>query len=491
MRRPKFAALWRRRPRALTLFVLFLVAASIALANLTYEICPARDSGGKVVNCIMTMPFGWPLTWRRCIVFVSPGPAYRLGWQYSSTRLAGNLPMWLVMLVGPAWGCEWLLRRYRPRLRCSLRTLLAAVALAGALCAWIVKARDRANLQDAVLAATKTGNVELVVERWGPKWLDLVGAERYRRQVVGARFGEYGVTLEVEELEEILQRLSRLSGFRYLLLEIDFLSPGMVRALNDMRELRMLSIEQERGYGRDDPSDIRIADECLAAIGNMRQLELLELRQMTIHRESLARLTGLDHLLSLSLIECSNIDGPDQEATPQLLSRLPPLPAVEALDLEWSSVSDDDLRRLVGLPRLKSLNLALTRVTGKGLPDLARLDSLEELRLDDGFAEETFSATELKPLLALERLRKLNMKCWQEESDPDGFHAALEALEASHPGIVIDGRYDKIGERVKSRLRWENERVPEAYRDLMLSPAARYPGVTSDVITSMSVSFQW
>ena len=55
MRRPKLAALWRYRPRALTLALLLVIATLIALANLVSEVGPYLGAERGTA--------GWPLVW--------------------------------------------------------------------------------------------------------------------------------------------------------------------------------------------------------------------------------------------------------------------------------------------------------------------------------------------------------------------------------------------------------------------------------------------
>lgn len=66
--------------------------------------------------------------------------------------------------------------------------MLAMVATFAALCAWCVALRERANLQDPIIveAESMCDRPQLHFKRWGPRWLDLVGAERYRRCIVGS-----------------------------------------------------------------------------------------------------------------------------------------------------------------------------------------------------------------------------------------------------------------------------------------------------------------
>lgn len=142
-------AFTRHRPRLLTLALLALIAALLTLSNLSAEqSLPQHDwmaFGHK--------SYGWPLIWHRYVICYPSSSPRTEGWYISRSRLAANVAIWLVTLVVPASTCEWLLRRYLPRLRWRLRTMLAAMGVIALGFAWFVQARDRANNEDALIAA--------------------------------------------------------------------------------------------------------------------------------------------------------------------------------------------------------------------------------------------------------------------------------------------------------------------------------------------------
>lgn len=157
-----FRAFSRYRPRLLTLALLALIAALITLSNLSPEqSLPQRDwtdFGHK--------SYGWPLIWHRYVLCDRSRDT--VGWYVSYRRLAANLTIWLVILVVPLAMCEWLLRRYPPRWRWSLRAMLAVISLIALGCEWFVHARNRANEEDALIATIRGERGEVWMERWGP-----------------------------------------------------------------------------------------------------------------------------------------------------------------------------------------------------------------------------------------------------------------------------------------------------------------------------------
>lgn len=413
------------RPRVVTLLVLGAVTAVIVLANLSDDI---RRRGGNTdltfiftddlpealaklpfdaraapdregVSGCWTMSYGWPFLWRQFIFVLTPGPSGGIGWQHSAGRLAANIAIWLVILSAAGGACEWLLRRYRPRLRWSLRIMLVAVGLAAALCGWFAVARERANVQDPLIAS----HGYLWLEQWGPGWLRLVGADRYCRRIVGA-----SLTVAAPDdrhdgkVEEFLKRLPRLRNLRYLFVGVEHLTPRMdeafTRALRDAPQLRVLSIEGSPSVDHTDEE--RVSRGCLAAIGQLTELEHLSLERVRLDGDDLACLAGLTKLKTLRL---DNVQPYPRSQEAHLLRALPELPRLQTLDLESSDVRDGDIRFLSVLRRLKSLNLRYSKVTSAGLAQLASLASLEKLRFNGDIV----------------------------------MGAGLESLRRSNPGIVI------------------------------------------------------
>ncbi|HVX12696.1 MAG TPA: hypothetical protein VHC22_16060 [Pirellulales bacterium] len=129
MIRPNLHAVWRYRPRILTLIVFFVAAATIVLANLSYDEASVATEQGWVPT-ISYRSYGWPIIWHRVVlsfVFAGMGGYYSgVGWYYSAPRLVANLLVWLMLLTASSGACEWLLRRYRPRLRWNMSSTVAA-----------------------------------------------------------------------------------------------------------------------------------------------------------------------------------------------------------------------------------------------------------------------------------------------------------------------------------------------------------------------------
>ena len=464
----------RYRPRALTLVVLAVVATLFVLANLSFEVRGYRGervdlrSAWPSLEEPRTLSHGWPLVWHRYDVGFSWGSYYCIvGWRWNASYLAADLALWLAMLAAPAGICEWLLRRYRPRLRWSLRTMLLATSLLAALFTWLAAARNRVHLQDELFA--KIGSNGVWIERRGPRWLDVIGADNYRRRIVGVDVGltrqddpDYDQSQKYQRSKQedlkLLKRLARLPDLQYLIVQVDCFTPAMAAELSRFSKLRVLSLSLERLT--DDTGDAlaALADarelrsveiavpewdehiearsrDCMAGIGQVAQLEQLELFYPMIDDRNLDCLAGLKNLNQLGLQASAPAHGLTDLKFP-LLSRLPPLPRLEAIRFEGELLDGRDLACLARLPRLKSLALYFTQVNDADMAQLASLAALEELEIEDLNDSIIVSQSGLESLRAIKRLKTLRIP--DGEGEGDGCLRALEALRRSKPGMVIE-----------------------------------------------------
>ncbi|HVX14236.1 MAG TPA: hypothetical protein VHC22_23825 [Pirellulales bacterium] len=447
---PKLQSRGRYRPRILTLVTIAVGGTPLVLANLSSDI-EGGDPLSKAVH-------GWPFVWHWHNLAFRLSPPFRVpgiySWDFSPGWLLANLAIWLLLLVAPAAACEWALRRYRPGPRWSLRTMLIAISLASAGCGWYATARNRVALQDQLIEADRNGSVKIWLQRSGPKWLAVIGAERWWSYILAAEVW----AAESDQPEEVEARLKLLAGLpklRYLSLQVPALTPEMLSSLGQMRHLSELRIEGGYDQNADDDDNRQVARECLIAVSHIPGLEYLHLGDMDLAGEDLSRLHVLKKLTSISFH--SVFDGWDVPIaeTPSLLKHLPALPSLEAIDLDFCRVSEDDLRHLATLPRLRALGLRAVFFPEDAPIDLAvlaNIPSLEELALED----ELVSPSVLKSLQGHPRLEKLHLeKEWRHsrqsaaieldhgdelfmERGDASYVVVLEGLRAARPGIVID-----------------------------------------------------
>ena len=368
MRHLKFRRSSRYRPRMLTLVLLVVILTSLVLSNFAPEwATPNR------------IQYGWPLHWHWHEIVFTPVVALLGDWHYSALRLAVDGTIWLLLVAAAGGACEWLLRRYPLRPRFNLRTLLLGIAVFSGCCAFFAAARQRADSQDAILAMAEASSGTVYFKRVGPRWLDLVGADRFRRRITGIE-----LDLCDEEEQANCQRLTRLL---------------------DLRRLRFLGIEFDP-YGGGEQE--RVMNDLLVVVGKLTQLEELRLEGLTSVNE---RLECLGNLAELKYLSLSSRD----EDSPCILAYLPALAALEELVIDDCNVCDRDLSRLTAFPRLKSLSLSGNDyLTGAGLVELARLESLEELEIDDTM----LSTSGLEALCALPYLRSLRITTGDYASEP-------------------------------------------------------------------------
>lgn len=348
--------------------------------------------------------------------------------------------------------------------------MLLGVSVLASMLGWYVAARNRAATDDAIVEMLQ-GSGEVWFERWGPRWLDVIGVDRLCRRIIGAKVGFDTIDANWEARAlEILRRLQKAPEMQYLFSESFYLTPKLASALGDFAHLRMLSIgDQQIGVepgagsaladalgrlrqlrvlmleGFDDDEE-PVTRPCLAAIGKLQQLECLYLGHADVDSESLASLAQLTNLKTLYL---SSVHSGDRSLGQPMLSRLPVLPGLRELHLGYSYCGDDDLDYLTRLPKLKTLSLLSTDVTAAGLAKLAALPSLEELRLDG----DALSPAGLQKLLMLGRLRALHFNAnyrltaagepvpFVEESLREPCLDVLRMLRQARRGIVIDGDF--------------------------------------------------
>lgn len=539
------------RPRATTLLVLLAVVVPTVLANMTFEISalsPTDSAPNDPWRACGKASFGWPLVWNWYVVAPSDN---LFGWDFSAARLAGNTAIWLAMLGAVAIPIDWFFRRYRPRLRFSVRTMLAATAVIAILCAWGASIWKRARDQDELVASAVHFNSSFRVERWGPKWLGVVVPDRYRRKLVAASINiggwpeeeeEVGPDASLEEMqdveasegqtadeasdpddeftpqgvdrrdEELLRRLARLPALRFLAIQCGMLTPAMTDSLADMQQLRTLSVGMEfvgwpnwradfgwlgnlrqlerlslEGIGSDDlgrltnlkrlnlltldltdcEQDKAEMDKRLTAIGKLTQLRRIRLTGFPGGR--IAHLNSLTNLKSLTIEFDSPGDGPQQ--IHEFFVAIGGLTQLEQLQLSLAKelqIHPQDVMCLGALKNLKSLRLSIACDTsgsqacvvaiaalihlrrlwldgdlaGADLAGLAPLESLEELTSDHRMA----TPAAIKSLVALRHLKAVHIEGLDfalatTTTGAGEVRRALEALQQSHPRIVVDSDY--------------------------------------------------
>jgi hypothetical protein len=380
--------------------------------------------------------------------------------------------------------------------------MLAAVGLLAACCGWFVYARDRANVEDALINEIQQWHGQVWLERWGPKWLDRVRCDRYRRRIVAANLVIPLLRGQVDQhaVQGLLRQLSQRPGLRYLLLKTQELTPEIASALVDFNELHTLSIDNgllpegatvalgealhrmprlrslylspgARIWHVAPPhanlfvgSHENAANDCLAAVARATQLETLTLVKMALRGDSLGRLAPLSKLRSLTIIG-NVMDNIDERGDTPILSALPALPELEALHLRGRDFGDEDLRYLARVPRLRSLELVETEITGNGLAGLAALPALRELSLHRNLTSSVglVSSKGMEAFLTAAQLKRLHIDLEYPQLDArmsplvEKGRRILSKFRRSHPDLAIDGAW------LSSSLSLATEIIPSQY----------------------------
>lgn len=117
-----------------------------------------------------------------------------------------------------------------------------------------------------------------------------------------------------------------------------------------------------------------VTDEGLMQLGELKQLDWLDLSFTAAGDATVARLAGTTSLTQLNL-EAAKITDASLETIGKLTNLVD-------LDLSHTPITDAGLKHLAGLKKLKTLWLTDTKITDKGLPSLTPLKELTTLDLD-------------------------------------------------------------------------------------------------------------
>ena len=180
--------------------------------------------------------------------------------------------------------------------------------------------------------------------------------------------------------------LKTLTVLRALRLRNMLLTDAAFEALADMKALRVLSIEDSADvtdagvamickYCPLEEFDLfrcaGISDECMKAIGTLKNLKRLKLRGSPIAGPGLAELAGFEKLEYLELSETNIGD--------EALQVVATLPALKRLDLWLTPVGDASLEAISKVKTLEWLSLKATKVTDAGMKQLAGCPKLSYL----------------------------------------------------------------------------------------------------------------
>jgi hypothetical protein len=227
--------------------------------------------------------------------------------------------------------------------------------------------------QDMVDELKEHGGYALVIDRT-PGLFGIFGRkERFSIGFTASAFGQE-VDFKDADLANLVRRYSdRIWGLH---LGNTKVTDEGLRFLKEIPELRHLGLGEEGPWDfshKPLPETSRITDAGLAHLRDLKQLQSLHIRGLSVTDAGLDSLSGLSNLHNLFLSR-TRVQGPG-------LASLKSLPQLLYLSLDGSTVSGKELSRLAGLPSLGLLSLNGIPLTTDGLTALKPLTSLSHLEI--------------------------------------------------------------------------------------------------------------
>ena len=317
-------------------------------------------------------------------------------------------------------------------LNLSLRGLMVLVVLIAVPVGWV--ARTIQTQRQAVAAVKAAGGQvtfdyqsrQVGVNKQGrPTYRQEPDAPALLRRWLGDELFQHvqAVSFFKPVTPEVFAAVARFDRLESLKLNAASVGDGL-RALRGLRQLRHIALA---GPG---VTDSLLAD--MAQIASLRALSVghtqrisrrgLPANQSPATDAGFAHLANLPDLENLTIVNCPELT---DAGMARLVARLPPLtawtatglaawsatlpalarhhPNLEYLGLDFSGVTDDDLKAVEGMTKLKSITMQRARITDAGLAHLRRLSNLTSL----GINVPGVTDAGLKHLTRLTRLRQL------------------------------------------------------------------------------------
>jgi len=192
-----------------------------------------------------------------------------------------------------------------------------------------------------------------------------------------------------------------IKGLKRLYLSAPNLTDDMLAQVAQMETVEDLSISAPlvtcEGLGKLAPlplkrlslRQIKMSDECLAAIAPFRELQSLELNCNRFNKDNVSD-AGIAQLKDLTNLETLDLSG--TKMTDAGLASLAGLTKIESLSLDETDITDDGLKHLAGMRELKSLRISARGISDKGLAYLTHFPRLERLRLASIGSDATWEA---------------------------------------------------------------------------------------------------
>jgi Leucine Rich Repeat (LRR) protein len=261
-------------------------------------------------------------------------------------------------------------RPWRRFLRLSVRGLIVLVLVIGAGLGWIAR---QAHVQcDAVEAIKKAGGrayYDINPRNEVFSWSKLSAWRRFIGEYIGIDFVFHVVYADVHfgpesnaaNSQQALARLGDLAQLEQVNLSGKSVTDGDLARVAGLKHLELLMLQ-----------NTGISDAGLTHVRALTSLQEIYITSTGIGDDGLNHLTGLTNLKHLTY---------HGRLTDVGMERLKDLGSLQTLHLGNAQVSDAGLRHLMGLSNLRRLSLYAVAVTDSGLVHLRELDSLSSLDL--------------------------------------------------------------------------------------------------------------
>ncbi len=248
-------------------------------------------------------------------------------------------------------------RPWRRYLRFSVRGLIVFVLVIGVGLGWIV--RSAHTQRDAVAAIKKAGGLtfydipRIPVDSWHEPsgWRTLVGVTIGIDYAGHVTFAHIAPTGNDADRQEALAHVGDLGQLEQLDLAGVSVTDGDLATLDGLNRLQQLMLQ-----------NTQITDAGLAHLRGLTKLAQLNLERTRVSDAGLVHLKGLTSLLEISL--------GNTQVSDLGLVHLKGLTELRYLDLSGTQVTDAGLVQLKGLKKLLTLRLNDTQVTDAGLKEL-------------------------------------------------------------------------------------------------------------------------
>jgi Leucine-rich repeat (LRR) protein len=386
--RPRRRAAWRLR--APTWIVLILLSGLLVLANWPMAYVDQRTSQGgyafagysgatpkpiEMLDCRYAgLPWRWYFSSRTRPAVALP-PSERIV-RWSLRPLSANVAVAAIVLVLAGLWCEWRCRRGRGWLQFTLGDILVLTFVAALPLAWWRYEQTRWQQQRSYLEGERVASYETSLRY--PVWLGkLLPVERLNLLTTVSQLYLSRPT------PERLRKLARCPELETLVLDAGIYSADDLAVLGQLPFLRSLKVSGNEAN----------CTAVFAQLAQLRNLQTLDLRDLPVRDEHLARLPALRNLQHLDLT--------DTEITDQGLEHAARLPLLQTLELPADRLTGAGLIHLHGHPSLTMLEL------GSGPRDSGREDA--QVRLRDVHLRNLPRLTDLSLPEHLERLELHNL----------------------------------------------------------------------------------